>query len=183
MMGKLGKTLSSEGLRIYSHHPFWSWSFEDNRGYFLKLEMVELEIESCLEPGASVPNLRWGSTSRRDLFSTFHLCSKRSLSIYCVLESELGSHMTKINHISFLPAGYPPLRNWVKQTATMKSGMVLWKCWGTTLCPDWGLLWRLPGGGDTWTRFWRWTREVVARKGSTDWEEGVAGWDKCKSPS
>ena len=122
------------------------------------------------------------SSCTQDLFSTFHLFSKYSLSIYCVLESEISIHMTNINHISFLPAGYPPLRNWVKQTVTMKSGMVLWECWGTTLCPDWGHLWRLPGGGDAWTQFWRWVREV-ARKGSTDWEEGVAGWDKSKSPS
>ena len=63
-MGELGKTLSSEGLRIYSHHPFWSWSFEDNRGYFLKLEMVEFEIEICSETVASVPNLRWGLKSK-----------------------------------------------------------------------------------------------------------------------
>ena len=65
MVEELGKPLLSEGLQIYSHHSFWSWNFEDNWGYFLKLEMVELEIESCLEPVVSMLNLRRGLKSRR----------------------------------------------------------------------------------------------------------------------
>lgn len=191
MMGELGKTLSSEDYRIYSSSllvlELWR-----QQGYFLKLEMVEFEIESCSGDSSECAEPQMGLEEQvsaeifflypRSVLITFHLFSKYSLSIYCVLESELSIHMTNINHISFLPAGYPPLR--VGQTNSdnaVRNGIM--GMWGTTLCPDWGHLWRLPGGGDAWTQFWRWERGKWPGREAQTGKEGVAGWDKSKSPS
>lgn len=138
------------------------------------------EPQMGLEEQASVEY----SSCTQDLCSTFHLFSKHSPSVYCVLESELGTHMTKINHISFLPAGYPPLRNWVKQTDSdneVRNG-IMGMLRNHTLP-------RLRASVKTSWRRWHLNLVLKMSEGGSgqgrkhSLGRGVAGWDKSKSPS